>query len=92
MSCHWTIPHHFSSGRYFITHIRPTQVKRGTNYELFGIGRVPILGRMIVGEEGGGIFAIRYDYTKIGDKDGNFSINPVSAVIPGAIRNIFDLI
>ncbi|MCE3255231.1 MAG: outer membrane protein [Rickettsiaceae bacterium] len=60
--------------------------------KLFGIGKVPILGKIIVGEEGGGIFAIRYDYIKkSGEKNGEFSINPASAVIPGGIRNIFDL-
>ena len=60
--------------------------------KLFGIGQVPILGKIIVGEEGGGIFAVRYDYVKSrSDKKGDFSINPASAVIPGGIRNIFDL-
>ncbi|MES2677743.1 MAG: DUF3971 domain-containing protein [Pseudomonadota bacterium] len=60
--------------------------------KLFGIGQVPILGKIIVGEEGGGIFAIRYDYVKSkADKKGDFSINPASAVIPGGIRNVFDL-
>jgi hypothetical protein len=58
--------------------------------KLFGIGQVPILGKIIVGEEGGGLFAVRYDYTKKDDKS-NFSINPASAIIPGGIRNIFDL-
>jgi hypothetical protein len=60
--------------------------------KLFGIGKIPVIGRIIVGEEGGGIFAIRYDYIKKKeDKKGDFSINPASAVIPGGIRNIFDL-
>jgi hypothetical protein len=60
--------------------------------KLFGIGQVPILGKIIVGEEGGGIFAVRYDYVKSrSDKKGDFSINPASALIPGGIRNIFDL-
>ena len=60
--------------------------------KLFGIGQIPVLGRIIVGEEGGGIFAVRYDYTKNSDeKKGDFSINPASAVIPGGIRNVFDL-
>jgi len=58
--------------------------------KLFGIGQVPVLGTIIVGEEGGGLFAVRYDYTK---KDGksNFKINPASAIVPGGIRNVFDL-
>ncbi len=60
--------------------------------KLFGIGRIPVIGQIIVGEEGGGIFAIRYDYIKNPeDKKGNFTINPASAVIPGGIRNVFDL-
>jgi hypothetical protein len=58
--------------------------------KLFGIGQVPVLGAIIVGEEGGGIFAVRYDYTKKNDK-GNFKINPASAIVPGGIRNVFDL-
>jgi hypothetical protein len=59
--------------------------------KLFGIGRIPILGSIIVGEEGGGIFAVRYDYIKKDDNEGKFSINPASAIIPGGIRNVFDL-
>lgn len=60
--------------------------------KVFGIGKIPILGNIVVGEEGGGIFAVRYDYIKNkDDKEGNFSINPASAIIPGGIRNVFDL-
>jgi hypothetical protein len=59
--------------------------------KIFGIGKIPILGKLIVGEEGGGIFAVRYDYTKEKNSEGNFSINPISAIIPGGIRNIFDV-
>lgn len=60
--------------------------------KLFGIGRIPVLGQIIVGGEGGGIFAVRYDYKKASeDKKGEFYINPASAVIPGGIRNVFDL-
>ncbi len=58
--------------------------------KIFGIGQVPILGKIIVGEEGGGVFAIRYDYIKNSSKD-KFTINPASAIIPGGIRNVFDL-
>lgn len=60
--------------------------------KLFGIGKIPVLGKIIVGEEGGGIFALRYDYIKKPqDQKGGFTINPASAVIPGGIRNVFDL-
>ena len=63
---------------------------------LFGIGDVPILGSLIspliVGEKGGGIFAVRYNYIKLKDqKEGKFSINPASAIVPGGIRNVLDL-
>ncbi len=58
--------------------------------KLFGIGQLPILGKIIVGEEGGGVFAVRYSYTKKNDRS-NFKINPASAIIPGSIRNILDL-
>ena len=62
---------------------------------LFGLGNLPVIGQIIspiIGEEGGGIFAVRYEYSKNKDqKEGDFKINPASAIAPGAIRNIFDL-
>ncbi|MFT6077139.1 MAG: hypothetical protein ACJA02_000408 [Myxococcota bacterium] len=60
--------------------------------KFFGIGRIPILGRIIVGEEGGGIFAVRYSYIKTRNQlEGEFNINTASAIAPGGIRNIFNL-
>ena len=59
--------------------------------KLFGIGQIPILGKIIVGEKGGGVFAIRYDYTKK-NNESNFNINPASALIPGGIRNVLDIL
>ena len=62
---------------------------------LFGLGGLPVIGQIIspiIGEEGGGIFAIKYEYSKDkNQKEGDFKINPASAITPGAIRNIFDL-
>jgi len=62
---------------------------------LFGLGDLPVIGQIIspiIGEEGGGIFAIKYEYKKDkNQKEGNFKINPASVITPGAIRNIFDL-
>jgi hypothetical protein len=60
--------------------------------KLFNVGKIPVLGKILVGEKGGGIFAVRYDYLKNPQNDdGEFSINPASAFIPGGIRNILDL-
>ena len=58
--------------------------------KLFNVGKIPIIGKILVGEEGGGVFAMRYDYIK-NNKQNEFRINPASAIIPGGIRNIFDL-
>ncbi len=62
---------------------------------LFGIGKIPIIGGVIsgllTGGEGGGVFGIHYDYTKkIGDKEAKFETNKVSAFVPTTIRNLFD--
>ncbi|MFT6258627.1 MAG: hypothetical protein ACJA0S_000598 [Rickettsiales bacterium] len=60
--------------------------------KFFGIGRIPILGQIIVGEEGGGIFSVRYSYVKKKNQaHGDFKINKTSAIVPGGIRNIFNL-
>ncbi|MEE9347795.1 MAG: AsmA-like C-terminal domain-containing protein, partial [Robiginitomaculum sp.] len=52
------------------------------------LGKVPILGDIVVGKEGEGIFALNYSL------DGPFhktqvSVNPLSAFTPGFLRQIF---
>ena len=60
--------------------------------KLFGIGDIPIISSIIVGEKGGGLFAARYKYNKKpSEKKGNFDINVASAIVPGPIRNLFGL-
>jgi len=60
--------------------------------KLFGIGDIPIIGSIIMGEKGGGLFAARYSYVKDKTKkDGLFKVNAASALAPGAIRNLFKI-
>lgn len=62
---------------------------------LFGIGKIPILGNVVsgllTGGEGGGIFGIRYEYVKKkSDKEATFETNKVSAFVPTTIRSLFE--
>ena len=63
---------------------------------LFGIGKIPILGNVVgllTGGEGGGLFGIRYEYTrKKSDKEATFETNKVSSFVPTTIKSLFDLI
>ena len=62
---------------------------------LFGIGDLPIIkyfSPLLVGEEGGGIFAGSYKLEKNPDIDNKlrFQLNKSSIFAPGAIRNFFN--
>lgn len=58
---------------------------------LFGIGNLPILGSLLTGGEGGGVFGIRYEYVKNkNDKEAKFSTNKVTSFVPSTIQNLFD--
>jgi hypothetical protein len=63
---------------------------------LFGIGKIPVLGSVVgilTGGEGGGLFGIRYEYTKNkGDKEAKFETSKVSSFVPTTIKSLFDLI
>lgn len=64
---------------------------------LFGMEKIPVIGNVITGlltgGEGGGLFGIRYEYTKEeSEKKPTFKTNKVSAFIPTTIRNLFDAI
>lgn len=53
------------------------------------LGNIPLLGDIMVGKEGEGIFALNYSV------DGSFSktqiaVNPLSAFAPGFLRRVFD--
>lgn len=51
------------------------------------LGAIPILGDLLVGEEGGGIFAPTYTIEgDLGDPD--VSVNPLSTFVPGVFRNL----
>jgi uncharacterized protein YhdP len=52
------------------------------------LGNIPVLGRLLTGGEGEGLFAVTYDV------DGSFdqpdvSVNPLSALAPGFLRGLF---
>ena len=54
------------------------------------IGQIPIVGYLLTGGEGGGMFAVVYNAT------GQLSqptivVNPLSALAPGFLRGVFDL-
>ena len=54
-------------------------------------GNVPVLGELLTGgEKGGGVFAARYRITGPSDKP-DVSVNPLSALAPGFLRNLFDI-
>ncbi len=54
------------------------------------IGKVPLIGRVFVGEKGGGILAVRYSVS--GPlKNPKISVNPLSMLTPGVLRKLFDI-
>ncbi len=62
---------------------------------LFGIGKIPLIGGVVrglfTGGEGGGLFGIKYEYSKTKDqKEAEFKTDKLSAFVPVTIRNLFD--
>lgn len=53
------------------------------------LGNVPVLGPLIVGREGEGIFAITYS-VRGRTADPTVVVNPLSAIAPGFLRRIFE--
>lgn len=54
------------------------------------LGNIPIVGDILTGGSGSGIFAVTYRLTgPIGDP--NVDLNPLSALTPGVLRNIFGI-
>jgi len=54
-------------------------------------GKIPILGQLFTGEEkGGGIFSVTF-HTSGPISDPDVSINPLAALTPGVLRNLFDV-
>jgi hypothetical protein len=54
------------------------------------LGNIPLLGSILTGPEGGGVFAANYRMRgAIADPD--VSVNPLSTLAPGILRNIFNI-
>lgn len=54
------------------------------------LGNIPILGQILVGPKGGGVFAATYQAT--GDLDSpDISVNPLTALAPGILRGFLDI-
>lgn len=55
------------------------------------LGNIPVLGNIFTGgEEGSGVFAATYSMTGSGEKP-EISVNPLSALAPGFLRNLFNI-
>jgi len=54
------------------------------------LGNVPILGEMLVGGEGQGVFAARYSI-KGTEQNAKVNVNPLSILTPGFLRGLFDI-
>ncbi len=52
------------------------------------IGRIPVIGDILVGGPGGGVFAANYKLEGPLE-DPKVSINPLSTIAPGFLRNLF---
>ena len=52
------------------------------------IGKIPLIGPIVTGEKGGGIFAANYR-VKGEVAAPEISVNPLSALAPGFLRNLF---
>jgi len=53
------------------------------------LGNVPLLGDIVVGKEGEGMFALNYSVSGPFEKT-QIAVNPLSAFAPGFLRRIFD--
>ena len=54
------------------------------------LGDIPLLGDVIVGKKGEGVFALNYSVKGPFAKT-QVSVNPLSALTPGFLRRIFDV-
>lgn len=53
------------------------------------LGGIPIIGDLVVGRDGEGVFSLTYTVDGTLDK-ANVGVNPLSALAPGVIRRIFE--
>jgi hypothetical protein len=52
-----------------------------------------VISGLLTGGEGGGLFGIKYEYTKLANQaEPVFKTDSVSAFVPVSIRNLFDKI
>jgi hypothetical protein len=75
-------------------HVEDTIDIKGTVVPAYGInsilGNIPIIGNLIQGGEGKGLFAATYTATgKLSEP--TYSINPLAALAPGFLRGLFDI-
>ncbi len=54
------------------------------------VGNIPLLGPLLTGEKGSGIFAATYSING-GAADPQIVVNPLAALTPGVLRKFFDL-
>lgn len=54
------------------------------------LGKIPLLGTILTGGEGGGIIAANYSMKGEGE-DPSVMVNPLSLLTPGFLRNLFDV-
>ncbi|MBA4228161.1 MAG: hypothetical protein C0456_16200 [Hyphomonas sp.] len=53
------------------------------------LGGIPIIGDLVVGRDGEGVFSLTYSVRGTLEK-ANVSVNPLSALAPGVIRRVFE--
>jgi hypothetical protein len=51
------------------------------------LGKIPLVGNILTGGEGGGVFAATYSIKGSSD-DPRVSVNPLSVLTPGILRRI----
>jgi hypothetical protein len=51
-------------------------------------GKIPVVGHLFTAEKGGGLFAVRVKVSGLLD-DPVVSVNPLSALTPGVLRDVF---
>ncbi|MBF0392939.1 MAG: AsmA-like C-terminal domain-containing protein [Alphaproteobacteria bacterium] len=54
------------------------------------LGNIPVIGAILTGEKGGGVFAATYSITGKRD-DPKIAVNPLAALAPGVLRKFFEL-
>jgi hypothetical protein len=55
------------------------------------VDKVPLLGSILTGGKGEGVFAARYS-VKGSQQDRDVSVNPLSMLTPGFLRGLFDIL